>query len=393
MQVAPTAVATKDLTRSFGWDAYDSFLQHDVQELNRVLCERLEEKMKGTSVEGTIDKLFQGHTVNYINCCDVQFKSERKEAFLDLQLDVKGCDDVYASFDKYVEVEKMDGDNKYRAEGFGLQDADKGVLFTEFPPVLQLHLKRFEYDFNRGTYLPFTTHRLCDCPYETDTFFFVVSDAMVKINDRYAFPETLDLDSGDRKYLTAEADHTVRNLYKLHSVLVHSGGVNGGHYYAFIRPTLRYVFAFPKSQPDTLFAHTRPAKGRLTSAHTPTDTFRVTIASGDWFKFDDERVTKEDAKNAIDDNFGEGFGEEKKNRIPKFSNAYMLVYVRESDKAQIVCDTGEQVRPDGLSQIQTQRLPAPYGVAVTPYALPPQDSGLTLFVDNRRTSRLTWYNV
>jgi|TARA_B110000459_G_C16292810_1_gene351343 hypothetical protein len=103
-------------------------------------------------------------------------------------------------------------------------------------------------------------------------------------------------------------------------------------------------------------------------------------------------VTKEDAKNAIDDNFGEGFGEEKKNRIPKFSNAYMLVYVRESDKAQIVCDTGEQVRPDGLSQIQTQRLPAPYGVAVTPYALP-QDSGLTLFVDNRRTSRLTWYNV
>ncbi len=62
---------------------------------------------------------------------------------------------------------------------------------------------------------------------------------MVKINDRYAFPETLDFDSGDRKYLTAEADHTVRNLYKLHSVLVHSGGVNGGHYYAFIRPTLR----------------------------------------------------------------------------------------------------------------------------------------------------------
>jgi hypothetical protein len=24
-------VATKDLTRSFGWDAYDSFMQHDVQ--------------------------------------------------------------------------------------------------------------------------------------------------------------------------------------------------------------------------------------------------------------------------------------------------------------------------------------------------------------------------
>jgi hypothetical protein len=28
---------------------------------------------------------------------------------------------VYASFDKYVEVEKLDGDNKYHAEQFGLQ--------------------------------------------------------------------------------------------------------------------------------------------------------------------------------------------------------------------------------------------------------------------------------
>ena len=39
----------------------------------------------------------------------------------DLQLDVKGCRDVYASFDKYVEVERLEGDNKYHAEEHGLQ--------------------------------------------------------------------------------------------------------------------------------------------------------------------------------------------------------------------------------------------------------------------------------
>lgn len=39
----------------------------------------------------------------------------------DLQLDVKGCTDVYASFDKYVEVERLEGDNKYHAEDHGLQ--------------------------------------------------------------------------------------------------------------------------------------------------------------------------------------------------------------------------------------------------------------------------------
>jgi ubiquitin carboxyl-terminal hydrolase 7 len=31
------------------------------------------------------------------------------------------------------------------------QDAKKGMLFTDFPPVLQLQLKRFEYDFTRDT--------------------------------------------------------------------------------------------------------------------------------------------------------------------------------------------------------------------------------------------------
>lgn len=39
----------------------------------------------------------------------------------DLALDVKGCSDVYASFDKYVAVERLEGDNKYQSEEHGLQ--------------------------------------------------------------------------------------------------------------------------------------------------------------------------------------------------------------------------------------------------------------------------------
>ncbi|KAG4215794.1 hypothetical protein ERO13_A01G199000v2 [Gossypium hirsutum] len=284
LQYNDTSVATKELTKSFGWDTYDSFMQHDVQELNRVLCEKLEDKMKGTVVEGTIQKLFEGHHMNYIECINVDYKSTRKESFYDLQLDVKGCRDVYASFDKYVEVERLEGDNKYHAEEHGLQDAKKGVLFIDFPPVLQLQLKRFEYDFMR--------------------------DTMVKINDRYEFPLQLDLDREDRKYLSPDADTSVRNLYTLHSVLVHSGGVHGGHYYAFIRPTL----------------------------------------SDQWYKFDDERVTKEDMKRALEEQYG---GEEELpqtnpgfNNTPfkftKYSNAYMLVYIRESDKDKIVCNVDEK---------------------------------------------------
>ena len=58
-----------------------------------------------------------------------------------------------------------------------------------------------------------------------------------QINDRYEFPEELDLDIGDGRYLSENADRSVRNKYRLHSVLVHSGGIHGGHYYAYCNPT------------------------------------------------------------------------------------------------------------------------------------------------------------
>ncbi|ONM32289.1 Ubiquitin carboxyl-terminal hydrolase 13 [Zea mays] len=259
LQYSDNSVATKELTKSFGWDTYDSFMQHDVQELNRVLCEKLEDKMKGTVVEGTIEQLFEGHHINYIECINVDYKSNRKESFYDLQLDVKGCRDVYASFDKYVEVESLEGDNKYHAERYGLQDARKGVLFLDFPPVLQLQLKRFEYDYMR--------------------------DTMVKINDRYEFPLQLDLDRDNGKYLSPDADRSIRNLYTLHR-----------------------------------------------------------------YKFDDERVTKEDTKKALEEQYG---GEEELPQInpgfnntpfkfTKYSNAYMLVYIRENDKDKIMCNVDEK---------------------------------------------------
>ena len=34
-----------------------------------------------------------------------------------------------------------------------LQNARKGILFEDFPPVLQLQLKRFEFDFERGVHV------------------------------------------------------------------------------------------------------------------------------------------------------------------------------------------------------------------------------------------------
>ena len=74
----------------------------------------------------------------------------------------------------------------------------------------------------------------------------------LQINDRYEFPEQLDLDYGDRRFLAQEADQSVRNVYKLHSVLVHSGGVHGGHYYAFIRPDGKQWLKFDDDKVSTV---------------------------------------------------------------------------------------------------------------------------------------------
>jgi len=178
LQSSPDPVSTIGLTQSFGWDSFESFVQHDAQEFERILLEGLEKKMKEvekTTIlggESTADKmlvdgatgaakatprslfdelkrLFCGRMESYVKCVNVNYESRRGEEYWDIQLNVKGFKNLRESFENLVAVEMMEGDNQYRAEGYGLQDAQKGVLFQSFPPVLHMQLKRFEYDFNR----------------------------------------------------------------------------------------------------------------------------------------------------------------------------------------------------------------------------------------------------
>lgn len=202
LQCADTPASTKDLLNSFGWDAEQLNIQHDIQEFNCILAETLEKKMKNTAAEGTYSKMFTGKMKNLVVCNDVEFQSTRVESFTELQLNVKGCKDVYESLEKYVESEELNGDNQYEAGEFGKQNARKEVVFAVLPPVLQLHLKRFEYD--------------------------PLADGMEKVNDRYEYYEEINL----AKYLENHED----SKYFLFSVLVHTGTARGGHYFAYISP-------------------------------------------------------------------------------------------------------------------------------------------------------------
>jgi ubiquitin carboxyl-terminal hydrolase 7 len=246
LEVSPDSVSTKHLTQSFGWTAIDSFQQHDVQELLRVLTDHLETKLKGGVMEKCIAQLLQGKTVTTISCVRVPYSSRRVEDFFDIQLPVKDCPNIMESFKRYVAEEKLTGDNQYSTEQYGKQDAICSVKFGRLPPVLHLQLKRFEFSLTTYT--------------------------MEKINSRFEFPETMDLSEFVDESLVPEPDSaageftpsaavdatpsalaTARavehaskapdHVYCLHSVLVHSGGVGGGHYYAFVRPQLAEIVA------------------------------------------------------------------------------------------------------------------------------------------------------
>ncbi|CAK9290332.1 unnamed protein product [Gordionus sp. m RMFG-2023] len=304
LQTCDKPVGTKKVTKSFGWETLDSFMQHDVQEFCRVLLDKIESKMKGSLVEGKIPKLFEGKMISYIKCKNVDYCSSCIEAFYDIQLNVKDMKNIYESFKQYINPQTLDGENKYDAGAHGLQEAEKGVKFVSFPPVLHLQLMRYEYD--------------------------PTLDTNVKINDRFEFPEKLILeDFLDRPEISPAT-------YILHAVLVHSGDNHGGHYVVYIDPK----------------------------------------ANGKWCKFDDDVVSRCAKREAIDNNFGGSdpdidptsplltlpqnqqnpnltHNNPMGNSIPppqaqlnsntnrNTSNAYMLVYIRESAKDHVLSPVTE----------------------------------------------------
>lgn len=102
--------------------------------------------------------------------------------------------------------------NGWRPEkGVDKVDAHKGssLVAKGLPCILQFHLKRFNFDW------------------QTDT--------TTKLNNRFSFPEKMDLSS-----VCKDMDEGDESLvkYDLQAIVVHVGRYDVGHYYAYVRPDL-----------------------------------------------------------------------------------------------------------------------------------------------------------
>lgn len=160
--------------------------------------------------------LYQGSFEDYIIANDGSEREKRREEpFLDLSLDVSSKNSIMEGLKNSFgdpEILSVAEGNGWRPEkGSDRVDALKGSLLRVqgLPCILQLHLKRFSYDWQ--------------------------NQQMSKLNDRCSFPEELDLSQICKG---VEEDEKPAAAYLLQSIVVHAGEFGSGHYYAYVRPNV-----------------------------------------------------------------------------------------------------------------------------------------------------------
>ena len=199
-------VTTDALTRSFGWTTGEQFQQQDVQECSAVIMDYLSRLAVGSPLGAHLHE----HTgsTNRILRCQCGAERCREEAFRDLQLDVRDSStgspigSVDRALAAYCATEIIEG---VSCETCGEQrDHDKLLRFSQLPLYLPLVLKRFEMNWNTGQ--------------------------RMKISDWMSVPPRLDLAS---LVQLAGGEQTGETVYHLKSVLMHTGGAYGGHYFCY----------------------------------------------------------------------------------------------------------------------------------------------------------------
>ncbi|KAK2350115.1 ubiquitin-specific protease [Trifolium repens] len=109
-----------------------------------------------------------------------------------------------------------------------------------------------------------------------------------------------------------------------------------------------YAFLLLSVSPKGTRSFRLPCSSAVSQIHTLMKLSQV--FSYLWYKFDHERVTKEDPKRVLEEQYGgveelpqtnSGF-----NNTPfkftKYSNAYTLVYIHEVDKEKVICNVDEK---------------------------------------------------
>jgi len=190
-------------------DHFEATQQHDADEFFNLLWQRLEKALEGSPEWQPINAIFAGSLQHEIKSMDETkpYVQHSHEGFHALSLEIASRKTLEEAFEGFIQPDKLSGENAYYCSEYDCKvDASKHAMLQHLPPVLAVHLKRFDYN--------------------------PAQDKMVKLHDKLEFPKVISL-----KNFTVddETDQSpTRFQYRLRGVIVHSGECQSGHYYSFI---------------------------------------------------------------------------------------------------------------------------------------------------------------
>jgi hypothetical protein len=185
---------------------------------------KLDAKIKETTV---IHQTFGGYLQSCVTCLTCRHESKTFDAFLDVCLELKGCDSVVNALKTFSKNELLSGNNRYKCERyFGivgcvliakLQETRGRAQANEFA------CSAGHFDDSTQTFFLWHVWR----KQQNQSFrgvYRVFGHSTVHEHANSVFSTPLDLRQGDPI------------KYKLIGVLVHAGGsTNTGHYFSFVR--------------------------------------------------------------------------------------------------------------------------------------------------------------
>ena len=258
-------VNTSSLFEAIGWNSDQRYVEHDIHEFSLVISSLFTEN--GSDV---FNNLFAGKVLNIYKCSDIDFSWEKQETIVEVSLPTKGFSTLVEALRHHTHDELLETklDTPY-----GKQTVYKQVKFATLPKVLSISLKRFEYCAKRNE--------------------------LIKLNNKFQFPEILDLSEFSTKQESS--------VYVLHGVIVHSDSNGSGHYFCYLRPSLK----------------------------------------DEWFLFNDKYISPVGKDYAIRNNFGGSFSsffiektksgkEVRTDNHPTLWSAYLLVYVKQTEQANLL---------------------------------------------------------
>ena len=301
----------KSFKFAFNGNPINVKIQQDSDEFLAILCDEIEKEAKKYNMENCLEESFKGKISNEIVSLEKEYPyySCTDEPFVKITLDIKSHRTLEETLDFFIKEEILEGENKYFVDKYNKKiSISKRCSIKKMSNTVIIHLKRFEFD-----YYTFTNN---------------------KLNDYLKFPKEINFKKWTKAYLNLnkkneskiteeEKENLIENKldYQLTGILVHSGStLASGHYYSFI----------------------------------------MDQQNGEWYRFDDTKISNFDIKDIEI----ECFGDDKENNnnnynnmfynFQKCHNAYLLFYTRKECLNCHKYNTEIKVSDDIIKQVQKE---------------------------------------